>query len=120
MKREGGWYWVKLLDFADWSVMLWNDEDLTWLASGSEYPTYRDCDMREINERQIVQGYGGWVSVSDSLPRAGQLVDLHNGRRRFTDYIYFRALECFRSKSTGINYDVSKFTHWMPIQENLN
>ena len=53
-KRDSGWYWVKQSGY--WAVMLWNPEDEEWLVSGSEFPSFTDHDMDEINENQIVMG----------------------------------------------------------------
>lgn len=60
MKRESGWYWVRQTEW--WAVMLWDSEDEEWLASGSEYPSYYDYDMQEINENQIVMNSHNWVT----------------------------------------------------------
>lgn len=62
----------------------------------------------------------GWIDLKESLPKRGQKIDLHNGKKRMTDFVYLSSLEVFRSETTKMDYPINKFTHWMPVPDAPN
>lgn len=49
--RRPGYYWVKD-PYGYWEVMYWNMDQKIW-RSVHDHQTYRDQDLREIDERRL-------------------------------------------------------------------
>lgn len=56
MKRESGWYWVKI-DGLDWEIADYESQNTQWYRNGVDPDNceYFDSDFEQIDERRIVR-----------------------------------------------------------------
>ena len=52
IKRETGYYWVKIHEVSEWEI-LWYSQSYTSWQDGEEIICYDDEDLFEIDERKI-------------------------------------------------------------------
>lgn len=101
------------------AIMDFTNEERTQLAMLIGYSLGGFADLSYVDgesyyeAERLSEGLGNWIKMDDFMPELGKTIDLYGSGRRLTGFRYMKALNCFRSLSTQMNHDVSKFTHWM-------